>query len=334
MKCALSLCLMAAGCHSLDPDAGRYYASSARVAQSNEAPRVEAQSHGPAARPSLTEAANAVTALESGPASLAAQARAVSEEVPQQPLEPFPERACRIAVLGDSLTDPKSSGGGYLRVIQRACPTCAIDNFGKGASMVVQMRYRFEHSVAPVIERYSHLIVFGGVNDMYSDETASRTPQKVAKDLSRIYEKARAAGTRVIAINIAPWGGFKRYFNKRRGVATIEVNSWLEQQAQVGHIDHVIDAYSALSCGVPERLCPHFEWPFKDGIHFGPAGHEVLGRLLVEKVFSQCPSLPEAEGALGRSTAVPAPEVGSARRGANADERFMEAASPRRGARE
>jgi lysophospholipase L1-like esterase len=50
----------------------------------------------------------------------------------------------------------------------------------------------------------------------------------------------------------------------------------------------VIDAYPLLSCGDAERLCPELAAPHKDGIHFGPAGHEKIGAALYEQVFKSC----------------------------------------------
>src|SRR6185295_4881792 len=37
-----------------------------------------------------------------------------------------------IAAIGDSLTDPRSHGGGYLEYLKERCPGLEIDNFGKG----------------------------------------------------------------------------------------------------------------------------------------------------------------------------------------------------------
>ena len=269
------------GCHSLDrePNNTQHFAAPQQLSPPSNTTQPT---------PGLVVSTTSNAAAASSTASVGHP----DSRLPLRSAVSVPQRPCRIAVLGDSLTDPKSGGGGYLTVLQRQCPTCAIDNFGKGASMVVQMRRRFEKVVEPVLDRYSHLIVFGGVNDVYSDETAGRTPDKIERDLAQIYERAHAGGTRVVAINVSPWGGFKRYFNKRRGAATLMVNAWLEQQQQEGNVDYLVDAYAVLSCGIPDRLCPHFEWPFKDGIHFGPSGHEVLGRQLVSAAFSTCPDYP------------------------------------------
>jgi lysophospholipase L1-like esterase len=155
--------------------------------------------------------------------------------------------------------------------------------------MVNQMRARFERDLlSPGHPEYSHLIVFGGVNDLYSDLTAGRVPAKISRDLAWMYARAREERMRVVAITVAPWGGFSRYFNATRARATLDLNGWIQRQAEDGAIDHVIDAYGLLSCGDPERLCPEYARPHRDGLHFGRLGHEKLGRALYERVFSTC----------------------------------------------
>jgi lysophospholipase L1-like esterase len=102
-----------------------------------------------------------------------------------------------------------------------------------------------------------------------------------------MYAAARSAGMTVIALTIAPWGKF-RYFAEYRGKNTVQVNHWISEQAESKQVDHVIDAYSLLSCGVPTDLCPDYTQPFTDGIHFGPKGHVVLGAALYENAFKDC----------------------------------------------
>lgn len=255
-----------------------------------------------ASKPAAADA-NAATPQSATPAPPAAPASAANGpellmldggiELPPPPAAGAPEtrRPYTVAVLGDSLSDPKVGGGGYLAYVQERCPKTRIDNFAKGGWMVNQMRRRFEEEVLtdPVpAGAYSHLVVFGGVNDLYSDLTAGRTPAKIQADLSRIYERARERGMKVVALTVAPWGGFTRYFNPQRGEATLAVNAWIAEQRTRGVVDVVVDAYSLLSCGVPEKLCPDYEPPFRDGLHFGKAGQKVLGKALYEAAFKDC----------------------------------------------
>lgn len=193
-----------------------------------------------------------------------------------------------VAVIGDSLSDPRSHGGGYLEYLKAHCPAIQIDNFAKGGAMVNQMRRSFEVQVGSSGKPYTHLIVFGGVNDLYSDLTALRTPEKIERDLGVMYDWAHAHGMKVVAFTVAPWGGFSRYYNPTRGAATRTLNAWIRDQPSQGRVDQVVDAFSLLSCGDPEVLCERILPPFRDGLHFGPEGHQLLGQALFRSTFSDC----------------------------------------------
>lgn len=200
--------------------------------------------------------------------------------------------AYRVAAIGDSLTDPKSHGGAYLAWVAARCPESTFENFAKGGAMVNQMRRRLEQEVLPdppdAWPRYTHLVVFGGVNDVLSDQTAKRTPRLVARDLRAIFERAHARGLRAIAITMSPWGGFTKEWNPSRHAATLEINAWLRDQGRVGGVDHVVDAWALLSCGVETHLCADYVRPMRDGLHFGPSAHEKLGRALHQAAFADC----------------------------------------------
>jgi lysophospholipase L1-like esterase len=194
-----------------------------------------------------------------------------------------------VAAMGDSLTDGRTNGGKYLDVLRRHCPRSRFDNYGKGGQMVNQMRRRFAGDVfAPGKPAYTHVIVFGGVNDLYSDLSAGRTPARIERDLASMYETAHRHGAKVVAITVAPWGGFTRYFNASRLAATLETNRWILAQRESGAVDAAVDAYPLLSCGDPTSLCARFAAPFGDGLHFGPEGHERLGEQLFAQVFASC----------------------------------------------
>lgn len=196
-----------------------------------------------------------------------------------------------VAAMGDSLTDPRSHGGLYLADLKELCPESRFDSYGKGGEMVNQMRRRFERDVFGEGDgkpKYTDVIVFGGVNDVYSDLTAGRTPTKIESDLGEMYGAARVRGVRVVAIGIAPWGGFTRYYNPSRHAATVRVNQWIFGERDAGKIDVAVDPTPLLSCGDPERLCARLEPPFHDGIHFGPEGHRRLADALKGQAFKDC----------------------------------------------
>jgi len=208
------------------------------------------------------------------------------------PLAGGPKRAVKVAAIGDSLTDDRRGVGGYyLKYLREKCPESRFDNFGKGGDMVNQMRKRFGPSVlgeGGTKTDYTHVIVFGGVNDLYSDETAGRGPKKVQADLLTMYQGAHGRGMKVVAITIAPWGGFKKWFTPKRGGYTRTVNTWIKEQVVAKNVDFVIDAHSLLSCGIPDMLCPKYAGFPGDGLHFDKNGQKVLGEALHEQVFKDC----------------------------------------------
>jgi lysophospholipase L1-like esterase len=231
----------------------------------------------------------AVAGIAQADATSPAAAAPASTAAPETPAK---KQKVTVAAIGDSLTDAKSHGGGYLDYLRKKCPKSRFDNYGKGGQMVNQMRKRFAADVlgegVPDKPSYTHVLVFGGVNDLYSDDTAGRTPEKIESDLLRMYKAAKGKGMRVVALTVAPWGGFKKYFNAHRKKTTAEVNKWIGAQIAAKNVDHVVDAFALLSCGDADKICPKFAEPFKDGLHFGAAGHEVLGKALHDKVFADC----------------------------------------------
>jgi lysophospholipase L1-like esterase len=237
--------------------------------------------------PGAAQGAPAGQGAQTAPAPLPAE--------PEQAAGAKAPRVYKAAAIGDSLTDFKSHGGKYLKHLEGKCPASSFKSFGKGGQMVNQMRKRFlrdlygesgDTTPGGGVGRYTHVIVFGGVNDLYSDETAGRTVEKIEADLTKMFGWARSRGARVVAMTVAPWGGFKKYYSPRRGAATLRLNAWIKEQKASGSVDHVVDAYALLSCGDPERLCP--KYALKDGLHFNAAGHEVLGSALSEEVFPDC----------------------------------------------
>ena len=200
---------------------------------------------------------------------------------------------CRLLAIGDSLTDPKSGGGRYLKTLEVAC-NCYVTNLGKGGDMVNQMKARLYAHFSTLPPHYDYVLVFGGVNDLYSDETAHRTVEKISRDLEEMYRISHKHGAQVIAISVTPWGGFRRFYNERRGRSTRELNAYLRQSTEQGLSDVWVDAYAELSCGDSERLCDRYAAPHRDGLHLGPLGHERLGRAIARALGTKrCPNIPD-----------------------------------------
>ena len=195
---------------------------------------------------------------------------------------------CRVLVLGDSLTDPRSNGGGYLKAWSNRCGQCRFTNLARGGTMVNQMLRALREHLSTNPPDYSSIVIFGGVNDLYSDQTAHRTLERIERDLSTIYRLARDHCTNVIAITVAPWGGFHRWYTDERGHNTHALNQWIVQRQALGEVNVVVVSGPVLSCGDPNQLCPAYMPPYRDGLHFGPEGHRRLGEALLRVLGDGC----------------------------------------------
>lgn len=193
------------------------------------------------------------------------------------------QKRFRVIAMGDSLTDQKVGGGKYLTRLGSLCPKSSFESKGKGGQMVNQMRKRFGRDVLG--KGHSHVIILGGVNDLYSDLTAGRTVAKISSDLGAMYAAARKQGMKVVALTVAPWGGFKD-FSERRAETTRQLNAWILKQKADGKVDAVVETGPLLSCGDADRLCDGMGK--KDGLHWTSAAHEKLGDALHKQVFSGC----------------------------------------------
>jgi lysophospholipase L1-like esterase len=266
----VAFCAGLAGCQRAEPAPTKAITASPVEAPPESAPVA------PAPRPAPDES--------SAPGPTPAPAAPLTARGDAQP----PLRS--VLVLGDSLSDEKVGGGGFVKLLRKRCPGVAFDNRAKGGFMVNQMRRKLEGEILPEGGRYTHAIVFGGVNDLYSDQTANRSLSRIQNDLERIYENLRQRGVSVIAITVAPWGGFKPWYTPARGATTRALNAWIVDQAARGNVTEALDLYPLLSCGEPELLCPRFSPPHGDGLHFGKLGHEVLEGALAQTAFRACGS--------------------------------------------
>src|SRR5664280_292980 len=217
-----------------------------------------------------TKTATNVAFKPSGPATAMPVGRAPIDKQANLRAEDAGTAPCHVLAIGD-----------YLKGWRTRCPDCRFTNIGRGGAMVNQMLWRLRRHLSEFPENYSHWVIFGGVNDLYSDVTANRTLEKIERDLAEIYELGRTHANIVIAITVAPWGGFHRWYSEVRGSNTRSLNKWITQAQKQGIVDIVIDAGDSLSCGDPMQLCPDLMPPFRDGLHFGPEGHRRLGASLI-----------------------------------------------------
>jgi hypothetical protein len=203
-----------------------------------------------------------------------------------------------VAAIGDSLTDPRSGGGKYLKTLRKLCPESRFDAYGIGGQRTDHMRWRIKSDLfgpsTPWMkkpERYTHVIVFGGINDLSGvspfDAHYERAVERIEGNLAFMYRTANAGGVRVIAVTISPWGRLHGV-RDRRTDATDALNTWIMEQEKHGTVERSVDIFPLLSCGDPYMLCSKYRRYPDDFIHWNEAGHTLVGETLARAAFSDC----------------------------------------------
>lgn len=198
-----------------------------------------------------------------------------------------------VAAIGDSLTDTRSGGGKYMKLLGERCPESRFDAYGVGGQRTDHMRWRLTEDLfgrsTPWNKRprYTHVVILGGVNDLAAATPRDASIERIKGNLAQMYRTARARGVSVVALTLPPWGRL-RGFSDRRVAATEKLNDWIREQATIGAVDHAVDIHGLLSCGDSQLLCPKHRRFLNDHIHWGSQGHEVVADALFREVFSDC----------------------------------------------
>jgi lysophospholipase L1-like esterase len=197
-----------------------------------------------------------------------------------------------VAAIGDSLTDPRSGGGRYMRALARACPASRFDTYGVGGQQTRHMLWRVRQDLfgegrrgAPPKPRYTHVLVLGGINDITGAEGHVPDVARIEKNLTGIYAAAREHGAKVIGLTIAPWGWGQA--PRAQLQATTRLNTWLRSGA-AGALDQTVDIHPHLSCGEPLFLCPDYRMLPGDHVHWNERGHQIVAGSLEREVFQDC----------------------------------------------
>jgi lysophospholipase L1-like esterase len=138
---------------------------------------------------------------------------------------------------------------------------------GIGGNTVAQMLARFAGDVVTVDAEY--VVIFGGINSVLGNVSAVN----IQADLQAMYSAAKANGSTVVAVTIAPFGGHVSWTAPRQTVVDT-VNAWI--LATATDVDFAIDAYTALEDpATPDTLLPAYN--SGDSLHLSVAGYNHLG---------------------------------------------------------
>jgi lysophospholipase L1-like esterase len=190
-----------------------------------------------------------------------------------------------IVALGDSTTagtplfrspieappdgegDPRSQ---YAYWIERAHPEWRVLNRGVNGERSDEIAARFDRDV--LVHTPAALVVVAGVNDVYQGLPAAH----VCAHLRAMYDRASAAGIRVIAGSIAPYNTATGDQNARMHA----INRWIaEEAARDSNLTFADTRRAAASAVDPDRLAAS-----PDGLHPDIEGYRRMGNTVAEAI--------------------------------------------------
>ena len=183
----------------------------------------------------------------------------------------------RIVAMGDSTTagtpafkspreaPPAGSGdetSQYAYWLMRAHPDWQVVNQGINAQRSDTIAGRFQDDVIAL--KPAVVVIIAGVNDVYQ----GRPAQHVKDQLARMYDRARAAGIRVVAGTIIPYNTATPDQNARMK----DINDWIRTQGRADPGVIVVDTRAAVAAaGDPDKLATS-----PDGLHPDAAGYRKM----------------------------------------------------------
>ena len=188
-----------------------------------------------------------------------------------------PQARTRIVAMGDSTTagtpafkspreaPPNGSGdetSQYAYWLMKAHPDWEVINQGVNAQRSDTIAARFDEDV--IAKKPAVVVIIAGVNDVYQ----GRPAEQVKEQLAAMYQKARAAGIRVVAGTIIPYNSATPDQNARMH----DINDWIRTQARADPGVIYVDTRAAVAApGNPDRLASS-----PDGLHPDPSGYRRM----------------------------------------------------------
>ena len=182
----------------------------------------------------------------------------------------------RVGAMGDSITQD----GRFLERLHLLCPGMTFYNHGVVGDSTARMLARFNSDI--IANDYDEAIIMGGVNNVCG------SVERVERDLSEMYLRAKNAGMRVIALTITPWKGYSSWTEECQQ-HTEEVNNWILSMPE--NVDVAVDVYSALEDPSNQgALRPEYSAP--DKLHPNAAGQRVIADAVYAAAYRGSATLP------------------------------------------
>ena len=122
------------------------------------------------------------------------------------------------------------------------------------------------------LSKFTDVVVLAGVNDIAS----GRSVTTITHNLTTTYNFIKGAGSRVVAVQLTPWYGYKYRADWEQ--KTKAVNSWIADSLLP---DAVVTTYDLGD--FQGRLLSHFT--SGDGLHLNQAGSQMLASLVMQQGF-------------------------------------------------
>ena len=168
---------------------------------------------------------------------------------------------------------PKGSGdetSQYAYWLMRAHPEWEVVNQGINAQRSDQIAGRFEADV--LSQKPAVVVIIAGVNDVYQ----GRPARQVIEQLRGMYQRAHAAGIRVVAGTIIPYNTATPDQNARMK----EVNDWIRSQARANPAVIVVDTRAAVAApDNPDKLASS-----PDQLHPDAAGYRRMAEAIAPAI--------------------------------------------------
>lgn len=176
-----------------------------------------------------------------------------------------------ILSVGDSITANAQS---YAVQLGASCTQVAVTRLAVSGK---QTSWMDEQVTQTTLNGKEYLIILGGVNDISSGTFANTKAH-----LTSIYQKAKQAGVKVVAITQSPWKGWSSWTTEKHQ-QTLELNAWIRSQQGV-NVDYVVDFYELTKDPQdPEKLAPAYD--SRDHLHPTAAAHTVLMNAIIQTIY-------------------------------------------------